>query len=214
MKILAAVVAATTLSMASTASAVIVNIDATSMAGTNFTFGTGVYEVRWIGIAEGGAYDSAFVDCVGNPSGCTPGYTNAINVIDNPVQDPARFDVDVFQTRAVYATAAESLLAYQTGTVFHDFVEIVNGVQGTPSSEGPIPRPLLYSANGESFTFRVLDGTFGSRAGNSGGVSLDISRVAVVPEPATWAMMIAGFGFAGAALRGRRRRGLLAAQIV
>lgn len=34
---------------------------------------------------------------------------------------------------------------------------------------------------------------------------------AAVPEPATWAMMILGFGFAGSALRRRRSHGLLAA---
>ncbi|MBZ4119981.1 PEPxxWA-CTERM sorting domain-containing protein, partial [Escherichia fergusonii] len=31
-----------------------------------------------------------------------------------------------------------------------------------------------------------------------------------VPEPATWAMMIAGFGLAGAAARSRRRASALA----
>lgn len=36
----------------------------------------------------------------------------------------------------------------------------------------------------------------------------DISLSSAVPEPATWAMMIAGFGLAGAALR--RRKGALA----
>lgn len=39
-------------------------------------------------------------------------------------------------------------------------------------------------------------------------VSLDISAV---PEPASWAMMIAGFGLVGSALRTNRRRGTLAA---
>lgn len=34
---------------------------------------------------------------------------------------------------------------------------------------------------------------------------------AVVPEPATWAMMIVGFGAVGASLRGRRRFGSVAA---
>lgn len=36
------------------------------------------------------------------------------------------------------------------------------------------------------------------------GGSLTISQVAAVPEPATWAMMLVGFGFAGMMLRRRR----------
>jgi hypothetical protein len=47
------------------------------------------------------------------------------------------------------------------------------------------------------------DGTGDNYAG------LDNVRLTAVPEPATWAMMIAGFGFSGAALR--RRRNLAAA---
>jgi hypothetical protein len=42
---------------------------------------------------------------------------------------------------------------------------------------------------------------------NAGGIALDIepqSVVVPVPEPATWAMMLAGFGGLGAALRWRR----------
>ena len=37
--------------------------------------------------------------------------------------------------------------------------------------------------------------------------ALDVSTgaLAAVPEPASWALMLAGFGFAGAAVRGRRR---------
>lgn len=35
---------------------------------------------------------------------------------------------------------------------------------------------------------------------------INVSTLAAVPEPATWAMMIAGFGLAGASLRSARRR--------
>lgn len=41
---------------------------------------------------------------------------------------------------------------------------------------------------------------------DSNGVSIDNVRFAPVPEPATWAMMIAGFGLAGTALRRRAAR--------
>ncbi|RYD27419.1 MAG: PEP-CTERM sorting domain-containing protein [Lysobacteraceae bacterium] len=40
-----------------------------------------------------------------------------------------------------------------------------------------------------------------------GGFS--VSTVAAVPEPATWAMMLIGFAFAGAGLRYRRRQTLV-----
>jgi hypothetical protein len=59
-------------------------------------------------------------------------------------------------------------------------------------------------------TYRFLY-TFG--AGDGGGtVSGNASFVQAVPEPATWAMMLVGFGGIGVAMR-RRRRGIALAQI-
>ncbi|MBS0502751.1 MAG: PEP-CTERM sorting domain-containing protein [Proteobacteria bacterium] len=55
--------------------------------------------------------------------------------------------------------------------------------------------------NGGSTSFGLQD------AGNDNiGIVIDNLSLAVgaVPEPTTWAMMIAGFGLAGAAMRGRR----------
>jgi hypothetical protein len=51
-----------------------------------------------------------------------------------------------------------------------------------------------------AFTFSE---TFG---GNNGGVFLDNISVSAVPEPATWAMFILGFGAIGWMMRGNRRR--------
>jgi hypothetical protein len=41
---------------------------------------------------------------------------------------------------------------------------------------------------------------------NNGGVALDSVSVSAAPEPATWLMMIAGFGIVGASLRRKRAR--------
>jgi hypothetical protein len=41
--------------------------------------------------------------------------------------------------------------------------------------------------------------------GGSGGIFLDNVSISAVPEPATWALMLAGFGGLGAALRRRRQ---------
>jgi hypothetical protein len=62
---------------------------------------------------------------------------------------------------------------------------------------------LTYSLAGDTLTVN-WDGTTG------GGYYQADFTFNGVPEPATWAMMITGFGMAGVALR-RRRRGLVAA---
>lgn len=66
----------------------------------------------------------------------------------------------------------------------------------------------LSIADGESFAFRWEDF---DRPGSDHGLAVDNVSLAfttaptgAVPEPATWAMMIAGFGIAGAALRRKR----------
>jgi hypothetical protein len=46
--------------------------------------------------------------------------------------------------------------------------------------------------------------TIASTSGGTGGVVLDNISVSAVPEAATWAMLVAGFGMAGAAMRRRR----------
>jgi PEP-CTERM motif len=63
--------------------------------------------------------------------------------------------------------------------------------------------PQLYSGSEDSPTF--LTGTYAlSEYLGTGSYTLTISSVSgAVPEPASWAMMIGGFGLAGAALRRR-----------
>lgn len=64
-------------------------------------------------------------------------------------------------------------------------------------------------ADAGSVKFFIYDDYIGD---NQGGVSLSISPLAAaVPEPATWAMMILGFGLVGGALRRRRSTVALAA---
>ena len=61
-----------------------------------------------------------------------------------------------------------------------------------------------FVGTGSGVTFAITE-TVG---GNSGGVVLDNVSVTAIPEPATWALMIAGFGMVGFAAR---RRAALAA---
>lgn len=51
---------------------------------------------------------------------------------------------------------------------------------------------------------QTFDSITFSQVGNSGGFESDNHTVGMVPEPGTWAMMIAGFGLVGFAARRRR----------
>ena len=65
---------------------------------------------------------------------------------------------------------------------------------------------FFFTADSEMTTLSFMSGP---DEGPYGPV-LDLVSVAAVPEPATWAMMLIGFGGIGFAMRRRRRRGLAA----
>ncbi|MBX9665318.1 MAG: FxDxF family PEP-CTERM protein [Novosphingobium sp.] len=59
-----------------------------------------------------------------------------------------------------------------------------------------------FTATSGSTLFQISEGI----GGGNGGVFLDNIDVSAVPEPATWAMMLAGFGMIGFGLRSRRKQ--------
>ncbi len=72
---------------------------------------------------------------------------------------------------------------------------------------GPLGNPLFLS-----MTFRqgdpLINGTFAGLASQSlsaGNLQLSVVNIGGVPEPTSWALLIAGFGLTGAALRRRRQ---------
>lgn len=182
----------------------IYNISATSAGGTALNLAAGqTYLAKWIGIADGGLYDSASVqfNCA---SQCTTGFSNAIfSRRDN--FNPQDFDIDVYTKGQVYATAAEALAAYKAGNNINHFnVHILNGAPADTISYGPVPNPFIITVgpNPEPSHLFVLD-TDGILTNNLGGVSISI---VAIPEPAAWSLMIAGFALLGAAVRRRRLR--------
>jgi hypothetical protein len=78
---------------------------------------------------------------------------------------------------------------------------------------------LIGDGSGETFTapagstrlYLAVADSIGGSTGNLGALSVDFTGgVAVVPEPATWALMLIGFGGLGAAMRHNRRKQALA----
>jgi hypothetical protein len=64
---------------------------------------------------------------------------------------------------------------------------------------GSAPNPLVAYKRG-------IDGSWGNLREQALGVQIDGVVGGAVPEPASWAMLIGGFGLAGGAIRTRRKR--------
>ncbi len=74
----------------------------------------------------------------------------------------------------------------------------VTGAGGANTSWSTVSIGKFYAAAGSKLTFKAV-GTSDSFGGYVDNISL-----AAVPEPATWAMMIMGFGLIGGAVRSRK----------
>jgi hypothetical protein len=106
-----------------------------------------------------------------------------------------------------------SLVSYSTAGGFGVTTPVTNvfvaniGSGGSIAFGTPFTNYSVSFVAGQSGTVRAYVGSFNSN--DNVGPVLDNAQLSVssaVPEPATWALMIGGFGLMGAALR--RRRGL------
>lgn len=100
---------------------------------------------------------------------------------------------------------ASSNLLFQYSFDGLNFADLASIVTAPPGDAG-----LFYSVNGQihtdtaqTVTLRVSNGV---TAASGNDFALDNIMLSMVPEPATWSLMIAGFGLAGLALR--RKRGV------
>ncbi len=80
-------------------------------------------------------------------------------------------------------------------------IGVANGNQVSPNTNGR----LTFTANPGV----IINGLTISSTANSAEVD-NFARIGAVPEPATWAMMLIGFGAIGGSMRRRRRSGTLA----
>jgi len=78
--------------------------------------------------------------------------------------------------------------------------------QSLVNSQKWILDPVELAATGHSI---VVQGTVGSGGSGSYSGNFNITNSGGVPEPATWAMMLLGFGGIGYSMRRRRRTSLL-----
>lgn len=97
--------------------------------------------------------------------------------------------IDTYNTLTIFTQGGGSLVVVPGG----NFPNLANGNQAAPGTNGLFS---VFGSAGERFTGIRLD---------SSQNSFEIDNLAVaVPEPATWAMMILGFGGMGSLIRRRR----------
>ena len=107
---------------------------------------------------------------------------------------------------------SSDVFSWADGTIYTNSFTITNGV--VTGSDFIIQTPAqgtqLWLNGQQSYNFLGLDGAttlYTYNGGGASGVTYTVSQVSAAPEPATWAMLILGFGLAGATLR-RRRTGV------
>ena len=97
-----------------------------------------------------------------------------------------------------------------TGSIFAELTNTTSGITIAPGTFGTVS---LVFETGASDAFLgkelyiLLAGTGGGAAFDNASLDASPLSVSAVPEPATWAMMIIGFGAAGSMVRSARRRG-------
>ncbi len=169
---------------ATPAAATVVNIDAianaglTSASGVTLSLGAGTYSVTPI-IDKYTAFSrfASVIGCDGAGTHCFTGYEHSYLI-----------DVNGVSTGYGDNNGAGGL-GPQPGGGYYD-------TMAKAFALGAKPATFTLLAPG-TVTFYIFDDVLGD---NSGGVSLNVTGV---PEAATWAMLIAGFGLVGAVARRR-----------
>jgi hypothetical protein len=103
-------------------------------------------------------------------------------------------------------------LTFTAGFFSSGTVDVYSGVNGTGVLVGSASGVLGFPY-GFVFNSIALSGAAHSIVINGASGQLgfdDVTFTTGVPEPATWALMIGGFGLAGVTLRGRRRQAVAA----
>jgi hypothetical protein len=208
MKLINALATAAVLALASTsASATIINLDGPDSDGIVLNLAAGTYDLKVVGIAGGGLYDawnawSSVSGCDGEGANCATGFlvTYAVDLGAGGTFNQTNGFQVLPITRDIFDTASKALTSFNTQPIRQcAFAGGCVQLGGHSSS--------FTLAAAQAVNFLILDTPYFD---NSGGVSLLLTErnINAIPEPSTWAMLLAGFGLAGTV---RRRQRALAA---
>lgn len=173
--------------IASGVAAAVAAVAAPAQAAVTVTYPSG--QVINLTTLDGIDYDGTFrADLVG--TGGDPNFTSSFSFV---VPGPGEVGIAAISIR----TTAGSNVDFTGG--------LLNGTTPFTISNGFVDTASLTSFINSGLNTFTLNGTLNAPAGDgTGGFGGDVSfTLGVVPEPATWALFILGFGTIGGALRRR-----------
>jgi len=188
----------------------LVDISALNSTGTVVSLAAGTYTVSFVK----GAYTAwnpwgTVSGCNGSGENCSSGWSISLG-IDFGFGTSNFSHSDGYQYGQLgvtgdnhnYATPEQALAQIQTASLVYAPLPQASDANAYLPVGGPISFTL---ASAQSVNFFMLDYPYGD---NAGGVSIQlddgIGANPAVPEPASWAMLIAGLGAVGAAMRRRK----------
>lgn len=183
---LAAAAVAAFMQVPAAQAATIVNVDGLTNASldgsnqVNLDLAAGTYSISFVtDLFTAFSRFSASSGCNGAGASCVQGWENSVRYVVNGVTNRLG---DGWANGGLGPVAGGGYFADEATSFAHSAAYTAQFTLATPGT----------------VSFYLYDDNLSD---NRGGVSLAVSAV---PEPATWAMMIAGFGLAGASLRRRK----------
>jgi hypothetical protein len=139
----------------------------------------------------------------------TNGGITTINFGQNPVANPSftgsfTFNNDVANLYTIVLSTSTPGVTFTSA--------VISGGSCTPATctLSPFPDNTSLKLANALLTVGTYTFSFGGNNTNTSGALTGNVTISAVPEATTWAMMILGFGAVGMAMRGRRRRTVLA----
>ena len=164
-------------------------VDASGVTGSNFEIKTPPSDSNGAPPANSVPAGSSYLSVLGGGS-ATYTFSGLVNSF--------QFDwgsIDAYNTLTIASSMGGMIVIPGSA----NFNNPANGDQSAPATNGLF---TVTGAAGETFS----SVTFASTANS---FEVDNLAIAAVPEPATWAMMLIGFGLIGATARYRRRHSLV-----
>lgn len=177
--------------LAASAQAQVINISAASSVGTTVSLAAGDYRLQYTATGTYAAWNpwgqNVASGCGVSGACSAQGWFDGFNV-------QAGADSHVFSSGSGFFATSALALADAIGT---PMFESING--GAAAAIGSFATLHLDTAT--NVKFYINDSVYGD---NVGGVSVTLAAVAPVPEPSTYALLLAGLGGVGFVARRRR----------